>query len=258
MAVRAAWRLGAPRGAAGRKWHRGALPATAATQAALVAAAAGAYVGVMTREDQEHHLAGMLLVAMPGMPDPRFAHSVIYLCAHSAEGAMGLVVNQVADEVSFPSVIGQLGLEADERCADTPVHVGGPVQPSRGFVLHSADYVQDSTLVIDERFALTATVDVLRAIAEGTGPGAPGAGAGLCRLAGGPARRRDPGQWLAPGAGRPRDRVRPRQRRASGCARCARSASTRRSCRARPATPEARPAASGQAAARCSCGAAHR
>lgn len=124
----------------------------------------------MNHEDPERHLVGMLLVAMPSMPDPRFAHSVIYLCAHSAEGAMGLVVNQVADEVSFPSVIGQLGLEADDKCADTPVHVGGPVQPSRGFVLHSADYVQDSTLVIDERFALTATVDVLRAIAEGTGP----------------------------------------------------------------------------------------
>ncbi len=124
----------------------------------------------MNHEDPERHLVGMLLVAMPSMPDPRFAHSVIYLCAHSAEGAMGLVVNQVADEVSFPSVIGQLGLEADDKCADTPVHVGGPVQPSRGFVLHSADYVQDSTLVIDERFALTATVDVLRAIADGTGP----------------------------------------------------------------------------------------
>ena len=112
----------------------------------------------------------MLLVAMPGMDDPRFARSVVYVCAHSTDGAMGLVVNQVAAQVSFPTVIGQLGIEGDSRCADTPVHVGGPVQPSRGFVLHSADYVQDGTLVIDERFALTATVDVLRAIAEGVGP----------------------------------------------------------------------------------------
>jgi putative transcriptional regulator len=119
---------------------------------------------------EQRHLAGMLLVAMPSMQDPRFARSVIYLCAHSEEGAMGLVVNQAADKITFPAVVGQLGIEAGQDCSDTPVHVGGPVQPSRGFVLHSADYVQESTLVIDERFALTATVDVLRAIAQGGGP----------------------------------------------------------------------------------------
>jgi putative transcriptional regulator len=124
----------------------------------------------MAESDEERHLAGMLLVAMPGMQDPRFARSVIYLCAHSAEGAMGLVVNQVAGEVSFPAVIGQLGIDPAPSCEDKPVHVGGPVQPSRGFVLHSPDYVQDGTMVIDERFALTATVDVLKAIAAGEGP----------------------------------------------------------------------------------------
>jgi putative transcriptional regulator len=126
----------------------------------------------MAQSDPQRHLAGMLLVAMPSMQDPRFARSVIYLCAHSAEGAMGLVVNQVAGEVSFPAVIGQLGIETGDDAADvdTPVHVGGPVQPSRGFVLHSPDYVQEGTMVIDERFALTATVDVLRAIAAGKGP----------------------------------------------------------------------------------------
>lgn len=116
------------------------------------------------------HLTGMLLVAMPSMTDPRFARSVIYLCAHSPDGAMGLVVNQLAGNITFPTVIGQLGIVAGEAGADTPVHVGGPVETSRGFVLHSADYVQESTLVIDERFALTATIDVLRAIAEGNGP----------------------------------------------------------------------------------------
>ena len=124
----------------------------------------------MAETDSEPHLAGMLLVAMPSMQDPRFARSVIYLCAHSDEGAMGLVVNQAADQVTFPAVIGQLGIEAEAGCDDTPVHVGGPVQPSRGFVLHSCDYVQDSTMVIDGNFALTATVDVLRAIATGGGP----------------------------------------------------------------------------------------
>ena len=113
----------------------------------------------------------MLLVAMPSMQDPRFARSVIYLCAHSPEGAMGLVVNQTAGSVTFPAVIDQLGIKADAgRDNDTPVHVGGPVESSRGFVLHSPDYVLESTLVIDEQFALTATVDVLRAIAEGGGP----------------------------------------------------------------------------------------
>lgn len=122
------------------------------------------------QDDGPTHLTGMLLVATPSMPDPRFARSVIYVCAHSPEGAMGLMVNQLAGNITFPAVVGQLGIEASVDCADTPVHVGGPVETSRGFVLHSADYVQESTLVIDERFALTATVDVLRAIAEGHGP----------------------------------------------------------------------------------------
>lgn len=123
-----------------------------------------------SRED-DGHLTGMLLVAMPTMQDPRFAHSVIYLCAHSREGAMGLVVNQVVDNITLPHVIGQLGIEmpeADEK--GSPVHFGGPVETSRGFLLHSPDYVLESTLVIDDSFALTATVDVLKAIASGEGP----------------------------------------------------------------------------------------
>jgi putative transcriptional regulator len=125
----------------------------------------------MPSRDDDGHLTGMLLVAMPTMQDPRFAHSVIYLCAHSREGAMGLVVNQVVDNVTLPHVIGQLGIEAPVlRDDDSPVHFGGPVETSRGFVLHSPDYVLESTLVIDDSFALTATVDVLKAIAEGTGP----------------------------------------------------------------------------------------
>jgi putative transcriptional regulator len=124
----------------------------------------------MADRAQPQHLTGMLLVAMPTMADPRFARSVIYLCAHSPEGAMGLVVNQAAESVTFPAVIDQLGITPTTDCADTPVHVGGPVEASRGFVLHSPDYVLQSTLVIDENFALTATVDVLRAIADGKGP----------------------------------------------------------------------------------------
>ena len=107
---------------------------------------------------------------MPQMSDPRFVRSVIYLCAHSAEGAMGLVVNRLIDSLTFSSLLAQLGLEADAVTTDLPIHFGGPVEASRGFVLHSADYVQESTLMIDDQIALTATVDVLRAIATGSGP----------------------------------------------------------------------------------------
>ncbi len=123
-----------------------------------------------TEKQADGHLTGMLLVAMPSMPDERFARSVIYLCAHSPEGAMGLIVNRLADNLTFPGIIQQLGIEAEIELGDVPVHVGGPVESSRGFVLHSADYVQDSTLVIDESFALTATIDILKAIAAGKGP----------------------------------------------------------------------------------------
>jgi putative transcriptional regulator len=115
-------------------------------------------------------LTGRLLVAMPQMPDPRFARSVIFVCAHSAEGAMGLVVNRLVESLSFPALVEQLGLDRPADGDDTPVHFGGPVESSRGFVLHSADYVQDSTLLIDDKIALTATIDVLRAIAQGRGP----------------------------------------------------------------------------------------
>ncbi|MDW8369878.1 MAG: YqgE/AlgH family protein [Geminicoccaceae bacterium] len=112
----------------------------------------------------------MLLIAVPGMPDPRFAKSVVYMCAHSPQGAMGLVVNQVAPALTLPKIVEQLGIRPEIDLSDCPVHVGGPVETGRGFVLHSPDYVQESTLVIDDRFALTATLDVLKAIAEGGGP----------------------------------------------------------------------------------------
>ena len=123
-----------------------------------------------TRDPSQSSLSGQLLVAMPQMLDPRFARSVVYLCAHSPDGAMGLVVNRLIDSLSFESLLAQLGVEAKGVPADIPVHFGGPVESSRGFVLHTSDYHQDSTLVIDDEIALTATVDVLRAIASGTGP----------------------------------------------------------------------------------------
>ena len=109
-------------------------------------------------------------MAMPGMPDPRFAHSVIYLCTYSSDGAMGLIINQIADEVDFAEIVGQLDIEISEDAVEMPVHVGGPVETGRGFVLHSNDYRHADTLVIDENFALTATIDVLKDIARGGGP----------------------------------------------------------------------------------------
>jgi putative transcriptional regulator len=123
-----------------------------------------------TRDPSQSSLSGQLLVAMPQMLDPRFARTVVYLCAHSPDGAMGLVVNRLIDSLSFESLLSQLGVEAKGVPADMVVHFGGPVESSRGFVLHTSDYHQDSTLVIDDEIALTATVDVLRAIASGTGP----------------------------------------------------------------------------------------
>jgi len=116
------------------------------------------------------YLTGELLVAMPQMQDPRFARTVVYICAHTADGAMGLVVNRLVESVSFPDLLEQLNISGQSRARNIQVHFGGPVETGRGFVLHTPDYVQDATLVIDESMALTATVDILKAIADGTGP----------------------------------------------------------------------------------------
>jgi putative transcriptional regulator len=129
------------------------------------------------RARDEGYLDGQLLVAMPIMTDKRFARSVIYMCAHSAEGAMGLIINQRAPHISFGELLEQLSIDGGNGAAkpdlsEIAVHVGGPVETGRGFVLHSSDYyVADSTLPIDEGVSLTATIDILKAIAGGKGPG---------------------------------------------------------------------------------------
>lgn len=116
-------------------------------------------------------LSGKLLVAMPGMGDPRFAHSVVYLCAHSDEGAMGLIVNKPAPEVRFSDLLDQLGIAPAPQMRDIRVHFGGPVENARGFVLHSADYTSGAaTLRVDAETSMTATLDVLEHIAQGQGP----------------------------------------------------------------------------------------
>jgi putative transcriptional regulator len=124
------------------------------------------------------YLGGQLLIAMPTMQDPRFARSVVYMCTHTKDGAMGLIINQRADNISFPELLVQARIvqEGKERAVPAAVramhvHVGGPVEMGRGFVLHSADFKgNDSTVTIDDTISLTATIDILRAIARGKGP----------------------------------------------------------------------------------------
>lgn len=122
------------------------------------------------REDIENSLSGQLLIAMPGMADPRFEKSVIFVCAHSADGAMGLIVNKSLDAISFPDLLEQLGVTVSKEGNQIDIQTGGPVESSRGFVLHSPDYIRETTLVVDEDVALTATIDILRAISDGFGP----------------------------------------------------------------------------------------
>ncbi|CAA7623285.1 conserved hypothetical protein [Magnetospirillum sp. UT-4] len=116
------------------------------------------------------YLAGQLLIAMPQMQDPRFARAVVYLCAHSAEGAMGLVINRPFDGLTFAELLEQLDIEPSPACGGVQVHFGGPVEGGRGFVLHTDDYMHDSSMMVEDNIALTATVDVLKAIAGGDGP----------------------------------------------------------------------------------------
>lgn len=120
--------------------------------------------------EEAKYLDGQLLVAMPAMSDPRFARSVVYVCAHTADGAMGLVVNKLLESLSFPDLLRQLGIEPTNVSDQIRVHFGGPVESTRGFVLHSTDYMHDATMMVDDKIALTATVDVLKAMASGQGP----------------------------------------------------------------------------------------
>ena len=116
-------------------------------------------------------LAGKCLIAMPSMGDPRFARSVVYLCAHSAEGAMGLIVNTPAPDVRLGHLLEHLGIAKGTALPDIRIHVGGPVEHARGFVLHSSDYESpQGTMKVDDHVSMTATLDVLERIAAGTGP----------------------------------------------------------------------------------------
>ena len=119
----------------------------------------------------ESFLEGKLLIALPGMPDPRFEKSVIFMCAHSGDGAMGIIINKAVEGLSFREMMDKLKIGVTAATPDPPIHFGGPVQTGRGFVLHSGEFEsQDSTMAVTDDISLTATLDILRAIANGTGP----------------------------------------------------------------------------------------
>ncbi|WP_404380858.1 YqgE/AlgH family protein [Caenispirillum salinarum] len=116
------------------------------------------------------YLVGKCLVAMPAMEDTNFSRTVVYVCAHTSEGAMGLVVNRTIDQLSFDDILEQMDIEPGVGTQSIRVHFGGPVEAARGFVLHTADYRDEGTLPVDSNISLTATADVLKDIAKGSGP----------------------------------------------------------------------------------------
>ena len=121
-------------------------------------------------KEKDGYLSGQLLIAMPGMTDPRFSESVIYLCTHNEDGAMGLVVNKLIGSLNFTDLLQQMKIDLEAAGSKVEVHFGGPVESGRGFVLHSTDYNSEETMRVNNDFALTATIDVLKSIAGGEGP----------------------------------------------------------------------------------------
>ena len=172
-------------GADRRRWpERGRVSAEAllerdpAAQTMLAKAEERAQNAASTPEDKEEEaperfrdtLTGQLLIAMPAMPDPRFSHSVIYMCMHDERGAMGIIVNQVVDGLEFEKLLEQVGIKDEPPKRRIAIHVGGPVETGRGFVLHSSDYGLDSTLDVEGGIRLTQSIEVLKEISRGGGP----------------------------------------------------------------------------------------
>ncbi|MGH7775383.1 MAG: YqgE/AlgH family protein [Candidatus Binatia bacterium] len=116
------------------------------------------------------YLTGQLLVATPEMPDPRFAQTIIYMISHNEDGAMGLVINRPLARGPISDLLKASGLESEGASGEIILHYGGPVEPERAFVLHSKDYVGKGTTIVDGVLAVTANVEILRAIADGKGP----------------------------------------------------------------------------------------
>ncbi len=136
---------------------------------ALDASAPIPHFRVMPADDDT--LTGKLLIAMPGMGDPRFDRSVIFMCSHGEDGALGLIVNKPTPAISFSQLLDQLSIEVGPSARQVEVHFGGPVENGRGFVLHSGDYnANASTLPVGSEFGMTATLDILEDMATGKGP----------------------------------------------------------------------------------------
>ncbi len=125
----------------------------------------------MDRSSEKIDFSGKLLIAMPGMGDMRFDRAVVFLCAHSDDGAMGLIVNKPSEDLSFKELAEQLSIKTGPVEVSAPIHFGGPVDHGRGFVLHTSDYFTDeTTLAVNGGFGMTATMDILKDIAVGKGP----------------------------------------------------------------------------------------
>jgi len=119
--------------------------------------------------DQPPFLSGQLLLAMPGIGDPRFEKAVIAMCVHDENGALGIGLGRIVPRISFHDLLGQLDIPVG-AAPDVAIHAGGPVQPQRGFILHSTDWGGEESIQVGNRWTLTATLDILRAIAEARGP----------------------------------------------------------------------------------------
>src|SRR5690606_23309864 len=116
------------------------------------------------------YLTGQLLLAMPHMHDPRFEKAVIFICGHDPNGAMGLIVNKYLGDLTLKGLLEYLNLPKETIKRDLPIYFGGPSDTGRGFVLHSDDFNHPGTVFLGNHISLTATVDVLQAIAQGDGP----------------------------------------------------------------------------------------
>ena len=116
------------------------------------------------------NLTGQILISLPNMQDERFYKSVIYLCAHSKEGSMGIIINKTLEIDMYPNLLSQLGIDKSVKNKKIYFHYGGPVETSRGFILHTDDFVKDESLVIDSGVALTSTADFFGDLSKGQGP----------------------------------------------------------------------------------------
>jgi putative transcriptional regulator len=120
-------------------------------------------------DEQPRFLSGQLLLAMPGIGDPRFEKAVIAMCVHDENGALGIGLGRIVPRITFHALLKQLDIDPGVA-PDVPIHLGGPVEPQRGFLLHSPDWGGQESVGVAGRWTLTATLDILKAIAEGRGP----------------------------------------------------------------------------------------